>query len=112
MATLTIDLQTPTAGRWEMVDRPDESSSPYIVARHPDGTATYLAAVEGSRQPSRKEYQAPREHAFANARLMAAAKDLLAAAEMFDRWPADMRQDGLRTAYEAIRAAVLKATGN
>lgn len=47
----------------------------------------------------------------ANARLIAAAPELLAALKQFDAWPNMHRQDGLLNAFDAARAAIAKADG-
>lgn len=85
---------------------------------HPDEAAQVRALVA---ECNRKQAEAEVERRAAQAaqdaehearrRLHNAAPDLLAALQMFDRWPAAHQQDGLKAAFAAARAAIAAATG-
>jgi hypothetical protein len=98
------DLHTP--GPWFVAETDDNEGYPETVIRGMDGIAGVAVAIDFQKAPGMRE---------ANARLLAAAPDLLAAVrEYMDimRY-ADDRQAliaGIRRADEMARAAVDKAT--
>ena len=55
--------------------------------------------------------EAPSNEGQANARLIAAAPDLLAALEMADKWESDGRPDGVQHLIARLRATLAKARG-
>jgi hypothetical protein len=110
-------IQTHTPGPW----RVERLSGPYDVSIAITAEGVELASLEGSRDPSKRRAEGwqQEDEAMANARLIAAAPDLLEAAKNMDdvlsRWSvANMRPEkagAFNAALTALRAAIAKAEG-